>query len=156
MDTPGYDPVSRHRPGRRRRNMICFTTGRGSAFGCKPSPSIKLATNTTCTPGRKRTWTSTPGSPRGTSLDELGEEIFEEIIAVASGKRTKSELAGIGAEEFNPVDARRHPLIEGPQVALRSSGAGKPTSSTSSTGSAYGCHRQAPTVHHDPPTDLGR
>ena len=59
MDTPGYDPVSATGQVAGGANMICFTTGRGSVYGCKPSPSLKLATNTDCTSGRKTTWTST-------------------------------------------------------------------------------------------------
>ena len=45
MDTPGYDPVSATGQVAGGANVLCFTTGRGSAYGCKPTPSIKLATN---------------------------------------------------------------------------------------------------------------
>src|SRR5271166_2256775 len=45
MDTPGYDPVSATGQVAGGANVLAFTTGRGSAFGCKPTPSIKLATN---------------------------------------------------------------------------------------------------------------
>ena len=59
MDTPGYDPVSATGQVAGGANMICFTTGRGSAYGCAPSPSLKLATNTSCGSARKKTSTST-------------------------------------------------------------------------------------------------
>ena len=59
MDTPGYDPVSATGQVAGGANMICFTTGRGSVYGCKPSPSLKLATNTDCTSAWRTTWTST-------------------------------------------------------------------------------------------------
>jgi altronate hydrolase len=59
MDTPGYDPVSATGQVAGGANMICFTTGRGSAYGCKPAPSLKLATNTRSSCTRKKTWTST-------------------------------------------------------------------------------------------------
>ena len=45
MDTPGFDPVSATGQIAGGANLIAFTTGRGSCFGAKPAPSIKLATN---------------------------------------------------------------------------------------------------------------
>ncbi len=85
---------------------MVFTTGRGSAFGCKPAPSIKLIDNT-------RMYELMPDDMdinTGTILDgtetveQAGERIFERIIAVASGERTKSEVLGYGDEEFCPWD----------------------------------------------------
>ena len=103
MDTPGYDPVSATGQVAGGCNVIVFTTGRGSAFGYKPAPSIKVATTTELYERQKPDMDVDAGTVlTGRSLDELGEEIFEEILAVASGKQTKSELAGIGSEEFNP------------------------------------------------------
>ncbi len=104
MDTPGYDPPSVTGMVAGGANIVVFTTGRGSCFGCKPSPSIKVATNTPL----YRRMTEDMDINAGTILEgletvaEVGERIFEEILAVASGKRTKSELLSIGDEEFVP------------------------------------------------------
>jgi altronate hydrolase len=103
MDTPGYDPVSVTGQVAGGCNVVVFTTGRGSAFGYKPAPSIKVATTTELYERQRPDMDVDAGSVLTVrTLDELGEEIFEELLAVASGKRTKSELAGIGSEEFNP------------------------------------------------------
>ena len=103
MDTPGYDPVSVTGQVAGGCNLVAFTTGRGSAFGYKPAPSLKIATNSELYGRQEPDMDIDAGKVlAGVSLDELGEEIFEELLAVASGKRTKSELAGVGAEEFNP------------------------------------------------------
>jgi altronate hydrolase len=103
MDTPGYDPVSVTGLVAGGANVVCFTTGRGSVFGCKPSPSIKLATSSAL----YRRMTDDMDIDCGTildgaSLDDVGRQILDEIFAVASGKPTKSELLGIGEEEFAP------------------------------------------------------
>jgi altronate hydrolase len=103
MDTPGYDPVSVTGQVAGGCNVVAFTTGRGSAFGFKPAPSIKIATTSDLYRRQEPDMDIDAGSVLdGRTVEELGEEIFEELLAVASGKRTKSELAGIGAEEFNP------------------------------------------------------
>jgi altronate hydrolase len=103
MDSPGYDPVSVTGQVAGGCNVVTFTTGRGSAFGFKPAPSIKLATNSTLYANQEPDMDINCGRILdGITLDEMGDEIFEEIIAVASGKRSKSELAGVGEEEFNP------------------------------------------------------
>src|SRR6266540_6409495 len=84
-------------------NLICFTTGRGSVFGCKPVPSIKLATNSLMYRHMQEDMDINCGVIlEGTALPEVGRQIFEEIVAVASGKRSKSELSGVGEEEFAP------------------------------------------------------
>jgi altronate hydrolase len=103
MDTPGFDPVSVTGLVAGGANVIAFTTGRGSVFGCKPTPSIKLATTSTL----YRHMTDDMDLDCGTILDgasiaDVGRQILDEILAVASGKRTKSELLDIGAEEFAP------------------------------------------------------
>jgi len=83
--------------------VVCFTTGRGSAFGYKPAPSIKIATNSTLYANQEPDMDINAGKVLdGVTLDDLGNEIFERILDVASGDRTKSELAGVGQEEFNP------------------------------------------------------
>jgi altronate hydrolase len=84
-------------------NVVVFTTGRGSAFGFKPAPSVKIATNSTLYANQEPDMDINAGKVLdGVSLDDLGQEIFEKILAVASGERTKSELAGVGEEEYNP------------------------------------------------------
>ncbi|MGH2532248.1 MAG: UxaA family hydrolase [Thermomicrobiales bacterium] len=103
MDTPGYDPVSVTGQVAGGCNIVCFTTGRGSAFGFKPAPSIKIATNSELYARQEPDMDINAGRMLdGLTVDELGNEIFESILAVASGERTKSELAGVGQEEFNP------------------------------------------------------
>ncbi|MCT8991691.1 altronate dehydratase family protein [Chelativorans sp. SCAU2101] len=103
MDTPGYDPVSATGQVAGGCNVICFTTGRGSAYGCKPTPSIKLATNTPMYQRMEEDMDINCGDILdGVPLQEKGRQIFEEILAVASGKRTKSELLGYGDNEFVP------------------------------------------------------
>jgi len=103
MDTPGHDPVSITGLVAGGCNVICFTTGRGSVFGCKPVPSIKLATNSLVYRHMEEDMDINCGVIlEGTPLEAVGRQIFEEVIAVASGKRTKSELSGVGEEEFAP------------------------------------------------------
>jgi altronate hydrolase len=104
MDTPGYDPVSATGQIAGGANIVCFTTGRGSAFGCKPSPSIKLATNTPMYRKLEEDMDINCGQILdGTaSMDEMGEQIFQLILRTASGDKTKSELFGLGDHEFVP------------------------------------------------------
>ncbi|PYO26023.1 MAG: galactonate dehydratase [Candidatus Rokuibacteriota bacterium] len=103
MDTPGHDPVSITGLVAGGCNLICFTTGRGSVFGCKPVPSIKLATNSLMYRHMSEDMDINCGVIlEGTPLPVVGRQIFEEIVAAASGKRTKSELSGVGEEEFAP------------------------------------------------------
>ncbi len=103
MDTPGHDPVSITGLVAGGANIICFTTGRGSVFGCKPVPSIKLATNSIVYRHMVEDMDINCGVIlEGTPVETVGRQIFEEVIAAASGKRTKSELSGVGEEEFAP------------------------------------------------------
>ncbi len=103
MDTPGYDPASVTGLIAGGTHVVCFTTGRGSCFGCKPVPTIKIATNTPMYDRMIDDMDINAGKILdGVSLEEVGREIFEEVIAVASGKKTKSEAQGIGDEEFYP------------------------------------------------------
>lgn len=103
MDTPGYDPVSMTGIVAGGANVLVFTTGRGSVFGCKPAPSIKVATNTPLYNHMIDDMDIDAGVIlSGTPVETVGQHIFEEILAVASGKKTKSELAGVGEEEFAP------------------------------------------------------
>ena len=103
MDTPGYDPASVTGMVAGGANVCCFTTGRGSCFGCKPVPTIKIATNTPMYDRMIDDMDINAGKILdGASLEDVGREIFEEVVAVASGKKTKSEAQGIGDEEFCP------------------------------------------------------
>ncbi len=104
MDTPGFDPVSATGQIAGGANMICFTTGRGSMFGAKPVPSIKLATNTPMYQRLTEDMDVNCGDILdGTAtLQEVAQRIFEEILQVASGARSKSELLGLGDHEFVP------------------------------------------------------
>jgi altronate hydrolase len=104
MDTPGYDPVSVTGIVAGGANIVCFTTGRGSVFGCRPAPSIKLATTTALYQRMvdDMDFDCGPVIEGGASVTELGEALFEEILAVASGRLTKSEEFGFGDEEFVP------------------------------------------------------
>jgi altronate hydrolase len=103
MDTPGYDPVSVTGLAAGGCNLIAFTTGRGSCFGYKPVPSIKIATNSTTYRRMPHDMDVNAGAAlEGGSLAGVAEEIVEQFIAVASGKQSKSEAQEIGEEEFNP------------------------------------------------------
>ena len=104
MDTPGYDPVSATGQVAGGANLICFTTGRGSAYGCAPSPSLKLGTNTALWLRQEDDIDINCGEIiDGTaSIDQVGERIFGMILAAASGRKTKSEVHGYGQNEFVP------------------------------------------------------
>ncbi|MBL8866146.1 MAG: altronate dehydratase, partial [Planctomycetia bacterium] len=103
MDTPGYDPVSMTGIVAGGANVCVFTTGRGSVYGCKPAPCIKVATNTPLYERMISDMDINAGTIlNGVPMETVGAEIFEEILAVASGKKTKSEINGAGEEEFAP------------------------------------------------------
>lgn len=104
MDTPGYDPVSATGQVAGGANLICFTTGRGSAYGCAPSPSIKLATNSDLWRRQADDIDINCGGilEGEVSIDEMGEQIFQMILQIASGTATKSERHGYGQNEFVP------------------------------------------------------
>ena len=103
MDTPGYDPVSATGQAAGGCNLLTFTTGRGSCFGYKPVPSIKIATNTPMYQRMQSDMDVNAGiALDGGTLQDVANEIIEQFIAVASGKHSKSEAQGIGEEEFNP------------------------------------------------------
>ena len=103
MDSPGYDPCSATGQIASGANLIVFTTGRGSVFGAKPAPSIKVASN-----AKLAQWMDEDmdidASPvlTGTSLAEVGAVIFRKMLDVASGEPSKSEALGIGDNEFVP------------------------------------------------------
>jgi altronate hydrolase len=104
MDTPGYDPVSATGQVAGGANMICFTTGRGSAYGCAPAPSLKLSTNTALWNRQEEDIDINCGEiVDGTStVAEMGERFFRLMLETASGRKSKSELHGYGQNEFVP------------------------------------------------------
>jgi altronate hydrolase len=104
MDTPGYDPVSVTGMVAGGANIVCFTTGRGSVFGCKPVPSLKLSTNSDIYRRMPDDMDIDCGTvvEQGESLEQAGQRIFDRMIETASGRRTASEELGFGDEEFVP------------------------------------------------------
>ncbi len=104
MDTPGYDPVSATGQVAGGANIIVFTTGRGSCFGCRPTPSIKVATNSTMYHQMQDDMDVNCGviASGEKTIAGMGREIFELIIETASGRKTKSEDFGYGDNEFVP------------------------------------------------------
>jgi altronate hydrolase len=104
MDTPGFDPVSATGQVAGGANLICFTTGRGSAYGCAPAPSLKLATNSALMQRQADDMDLNCGEVLdGTrSIEELGATLFQLMLATASGQRSRSELHGYGQNEFVP------------------------------------------------------
>lgn len=104
MDSPGYDPCSVTGQVASGANLVVFTTGRGSVSGYKPVPCLKLATNSEMYARMSEDMDIDCGDvvTRGVSLDEKGREVFEAFLAVASGRRTKSEEQGFGGAEFVP------------------------------------------------------
>ena len=104
MDTPGYDPVSATGQVAGGANLVCFTTGRGSVFGCKPAPSIKIATNTPMYRRLEDDMDVNCGSilDGEETVKEAGRRIFELILRVAGGEPTKSEQYDFGGAEFAP------------------------------------------------------
>lgn len=104
MDTPGYDPCSATGQIAGGGNIICFTTGRGSVFGAKPVPSIKLATNSAMYRRMEEDMDINCGAvlDDGVNVAEMGQRIFDRIIEVASGTPSKSEALGFGDAEFVP------------------------------------------------------
>jgi altronate hydrolase len=104
MDTPGYDPVSVTGHVAGGANMVCFTTGRGSVYGCKPAPSLKLATNSPLFRRMEEDMDVNCGTivDGAESVAQVGERIFRLVLETASGRKSKSELLGIGEDEFAP------------------------------------------------------
>jgi len=104
MDTPGYDPVSATGQVAGGANLICFTTGRGSAYGCAPTPSLKLATHTALwlRQGDDMDFNCGEVLSGGRSISELGAELFKLMLVTASGEPSRSERHGYGQQEFVP------------------------------------------------------
>ncbi|MBV7393953.1 UxaA family hydrolase [Mameliella sediminis] len=104
MDSPGYDPASVTGQIASGCTLVCFTTGRGSAFGAKPSPSMKVATNTEMFNRMTEDMDVNAGTilTEGKSVEEVGREIYQMWLRMASGEQTKSEAQGLGDYEFVP------------------------------------------------------
>jgi altronate hydrolase len=104
MDSPGFDPMSATGQVASGANLIAFTTGRGSCFGCRPVPSLKLATNTAMYRRMEEDMDINCGQilDGESDIEAMGEQIFSAMIATASGQPTKSELLGYGEDEFAP------------------------------------------------------
>jgi len=103
MDTPGYDPVSVTGMVAGGCNLVLFTTGRGSVFGFKPAPSIKICTNSATFNRMAEDMDLDAGRVQaGSSAEMVATELFELAIAIASGQPSKSEAQGVGEAEFNP------------------------------------------------------
>ena len=104
MDSPGYDPASVTGQIAGGCNLVCFTTGRGSAFGSKPAPTIKVATNTEMYDRMTGDMDINAGDmlSEGVSLEDKGREIYRSFLDVASGRQSKSEAQGLGDFEFVP------------------------------------------------------
>jgi altronate hydrolase len=104
MDTPGYDPVSVTGHVAGGANVVCFTTGRGSVYGCKPAPSLKLATNSRLYRHMEEDMDVNCGTVvDGTeTVEQAGARIFRLVLETASGKKSMSETLGFGEDEFAP------------------------------------------------------
>ena len=104
MDSPGYDPVATTGQIASGANLICFTTGRGSMFGSKPAPTIKLASNTPMFKRLEEDMDINCGAILDGECDMpgMGQRIFDHILRTASGEKTKSESLGLGDHEFVP------------------------------------------------------
>jgi altronate hydrolase len=104
MDTPGYDPISATGQVAGGANLICFTTGRGSAYGCAPAPSLKIATNNVLWERQQEDMDLNCGTilTGEASIEQKGAELFQLMLETASGKHTCSENHGYGQNEFVP------------------------------------------------------
>jgi altronate hydrolase len=104
MDTPGYDPVSVTGIVAGGAQIVCFTTGRGSVYGCRPAPSLKVCSNTATYTAMSEDMDLDAGTilTGDETVVAAGRRLFDRILETASGRRTASERLGIGAEEFVP------------------------------------------------------
>jgi altronate hydrolase len=109
MDTPRLRPGLRHRQIAGGAQIVVFTTGRGSAFGSKPAPTIKVATNDRLYAQMTDDMDMNCGDivSAGVSIQDKGRMILDMVLRVASGERTKSEALGLGDNEFVPGRSAR-------------------------------------------------
>ena len=108
MDTPGYDPVSATGQVAGGAKLICFTTGRGSAYGCAPCPLLNIAPNSALRQRQEDNMDINCGEivDGNASVQQMGQRIFDAVLACASGLPSKSELHGDGQTEFVPWQLR--------------------------------------------------
>ncbi|MDE6942022.1 MAG: altronate dehydratase family protein, partial [Lachnospiraceae bacterium] len=94
LSAPGNDLVAATALAASGAHMVLFTTGRGTPFAC-PVPTVKISSNSRLA-GKKDNWIDFNAGvvAEGESLDVAGQRLFDEVVAVASGKQVKSELAG--------------------------------------------------------------
>ena len=104
MDSPGFDPASITGQVASGANLVCFTTGRGSVYGCKPSPSVKLVTNTLMYQRMADDMDINCGviADGDATVEQVGEQIFDYFLDIAGGRQSKSETLGFGDNEFIP------------------------------------------------------
>lgn len=103
MDTPGNDPVSVTGQVAGGCNLVLFSTGRGSVFGGKPAPVIKICSNSATFAHMRQDMDFNAGIIlEGTSLDQAAAQLMQRVVAVASGQPTRSEAQGVGEAEFVP------------------------------------------------------
>lgn len=104
MDSPGYDPVSITGQIAAGANIVCFTTGRGSTYGSKPVPTLKLASNSLMAQRMSSDMDIDCGPILAgvSSHVEMGDQIFDRILALASGAASKSEQLDLGDDAFVP------------------------------------------------------
>ncbi len=103
MDSPGYDPVSVTGQVAGGCNLVLFTTGRGSVFGFKPAPCIKISTNSATSQQMPDDMDINAGKVlEGATMESVAAEMLDLVVAVASGQPSKSEEQGVGEAEFNP------------------------------------------------------
>jgi altronate hydrolase len=104
MDSPGFDPCSATGQVASGATLIAFTTGRGSAYGCKPSPSIKLSSNSELYARQADDIDIDCGTiaTGAATIEDKGAEILDYLLEVASGRQSKSEALGYGGAEFVP------------------------------------------------------
>jgi altronate hydrolase len=102
MDTPGYDPVSLTGLAAGGCNLIAFTTGRGSAIGFPSIPVLKISSNTSTYKRMTGNMDINAGriADGVATIDQVGQEIFDALVRVASGERTLAEK--LGHHEFAP------------------------------------------------------
>ena len=120
MDTPGYDPVSATGQVAGGANLICFTTGRGSCFGCKPSPSLKLATNTPMYQRMNDDMDINCGEiVDGTAtVEEMGERIFKMMLETASGKKIQERRVRLRRRRIRALASGRDVLKATPSAQI--------------------------------------
>ena len=109
MDSPGYDPCSITGEVASGANVVCFTTGRGSVYGCKPAPSLKLATNSEMYHRLSDDMDINCGAviDEGLSIAEMGERIFNRVLEVASGDRRKARPRALATMSSSPGRSAR-------------------------------------------------